>query len=521
MFDPALDAPGGYLYTVTNTSGCRTDSATVNVVIHAVAQAGLDTSITVCGNSPLVDLATLLNGADPGGNWSNSGQYDPIADDPGTFRYIVTGNGPCPSDTAFITVQEQVQPNAGNSANLALCSNGVPIDLFTALAGSPDQGGQWSQSNGTLTNGIFTPGADLPDAFTYTVNALSPCFPTSSTVTVSVTEAPSAAWTSPMPVCSTAEPLNMDNTVNGAAGGMWSGPGIAADGQHFDPGAVSPQGTMEAFTLTYTVSLSGCTNSQNGTVTVLTGPVADAGPDGEECSLDHVLAASQNVGTGTWGATQGISVSDIHAADAIVHATTTGSYTLAWTVANDQCADTDTVQITFHLPEEITAFDAGPDKDQNILRNATLHGTVEGATAFHWSVIGGSGNIATPDEATTEIENLATGTNLVMLSASVGVCPILSDTVMITVHGLFIPSGFSPNGDGVNDTFSITGIEQLPENELTVFDRWGQSVFHVKSYANEWDGRGVNGKELIDGTYFYVLNFTGSDAYHGQIIIKR
>jgi hypothetical protein len=42
----------------------------------------------------------------------------------------------------------------------------------------------------------------------------------------------------------------------------------------------------------------------------------------------------------------------------------------------------------------------------------------------------------------------------------------------------------------------------------------------MKGYANQWDGHGENGKELSDGTYFYVLDYTGGQAYHGTIIIK-
>ena len=73
----------------------------------------------------------------------------------------------------------------------------------------------------------------------------------------------------------------------------------------------------------------------------------------------------------------------------------------------------------------------------------------------------------------------------------------------------------------MNDSFEVTGIDAYPGNELTVFNRYGQQVFHATGYANGWDGKDENGKELADGTYFYVLGLTAEETYHGQVIIKR
>jgi gliding motility-associated-like protein len=95
------------------------------------------------------------------------------------------------------------------------------------------------------------------------------------------------------------------------------------------------------------------------------------------------------------------------------------------------------------------------------------------------------------------------------------------DTVVLVVRDLLIPSGYSPNGDGVNDNFEIIGIDVYRDNEFTVFNRWGQVVYHAVGYANEWNGQGSNGAPLMDDTYFYVLKFNEDATYNGQVIIKR
>ena len=98
---------------------------------------------------------------------------------------------------------------------------------------------------------------------------------------------------------------------------------------------------------------------------------------------------------------------------------------------------------------------------------------------------------------------------------------------------IFIPEGFSPNGDGYNDYFEIIGLENLsPENELIIFNRLGQIVFRVKNYENDWDGTnsyssGLFSDQLTTGTYFYVfrtinaVSVIGDREYKGYIYINR
>ncbi|MCU4154678.1 tandem-95 repeat protein [Carboxylicivirga sp. A043] len=90
-----------------------------------------------------------------------------------------------------------------------------------------------------------------------------------------------------------------------------------------------------------------------------------------------------------------------------------------------------------------------------------------------------------------------------------------------------IPETFTPNGDGINDYFIIKGAtsDDLKDNELFVFNRWGGQVFHMVNYDNTWDGKsnsGTLGSEILsEGTYFYVFKAKNGTLIKGTVYIKR
>ncbi|MCZ2444443.1 MAG: gliding motility-associated C-terminal domain-containing protein, partial [Flavobacteriales bacterium] len=108
-------------------------------------------------------------------------------------------------------------------------------------------------------------------------------------------------------------------------------------------------------------------------------------------------------------------------------------------------------------------------------------------------------------------------------------CLLQCDTATVTVivrNSLMIPNGFSPNGDGVNDFFEIVGLDNFPNNELLILNRWGDAVYSAAPYNNDWDGTsnmGIGGSgRLTDGTYFFVFKTSpDADAITGYIELKR
>ena len=94
--------------------------------------------------------------------------------------------------------------------------------------------------------------------------------------------------------------------------------------------------------------------------------------------------------------------------------------------------------------------------------------------------------------------------------------------VEILCEKLTVFSGFSPNGDGINDYLKIMGIENFEENELVIFNSRGNEVYSKRGYQNEdgWDGT-WKGKPLPDGTYFYMLHINQQAPISGYLQIQR
>ena len=90
-----------------------------------------------------------------------------------------------------------------------------------------------------------------------------------------------------------------------------------------------------------------------------------------------------------------------------------------------------------------------------------------------------------------------------------------------------VPEVFSPNYDGVNDVLVVKGIFDYPNNELTIFNRWGTTVFKTTGYVNNWSGKASEGLILDDtelpvGTYYYILDLMdGSEPLKGYIYLTR
>ncbi|MGW8316108.1 MAG: T9SS type B sorting domain-containing protein, partial [Bacteroidales bacterium] len=79
-----------------------------------------------------------------------------------------------------------------------------------------------------------------------------------------------------------------------------------------------------------------------------------------------------------------------------------------------------------------------------------------------------------------------------------------------TVGGeLGIPNVFTPNGDQINDYFEVT-TDGVTVYELTFFTRTGTRIYHSRSPRIFWDGRSLEGKELPEGIYYYVIEEVGA-----------
>ncbi|WP_107829102.1 gliding motility-associated C-terminal domain-containing protein [Mucilaginibacter yixingensis] len=93
--------------------------------------------------------------------------------------------------------------------------------------------------------------------------------------------------------------------------------------------------------------------------------------------------------------------------------------------------------------------------------------------------------------------------------------------VSLGIGALTIANAFTPNGDGVNDTWAIKGAEAYPNGTVQVFTRGGDKIFESKGYAHPFDGS-YNGQPLPSGTYYYIINFnTSCGLLSGSLTIIR
>ncbi|MBB4801622.1 gliding motility-associated-like protein/uncharacterized repeat protein (TIGR01451 family) [Flavobacterium nitrogenifigens] len=96
------------------------------------------------------------------------------------------------------------------------------------------------------------------------------------------------------------------------------------------------------------------------------------------------------------------------------------------------------------------------------------------------------------------------------------------DSATVSPNCLKIYNEFSPNDDGQNDFFYIDCIDRYPNNQLEIFNRWGNLVYYKKGYNNTWDGKADgSAKTLPEGTYFYILDLgDGSKKTSGWLYLK-
>ena len=94
------------------------------------------------------------------------------------------------------------------------------------------------------------------------------------------------------------------------------------------------------------------------------------------------------------------------------------------------------------------------------------------------------------------------------------------DALPATELPFAIPGGLSPNGDGINDTWDIQGLEDYTGTKISVFDRWGKKLFFSTSASEPWDGT-FDGKELPTADYYYIIELDNGEKYHGVVTLKK
>ncbi len=475
-----LTVSGIYTVTGTDANGCQgtnTTTVLINVLPNVTASSG-----TICVTEQTATLTALGASTytwNPAfGLSSNTGSIvtaNPIV----TTSYTITGtdaNGCVSTGTSTVTVNSLPTVTAtsgvicfGNTTTLN--ANGAATYTWVPAIGL-------SSANGTPV----TAGPAATTSYTITGTDVNGCF-SSGTSTVTVNPLPIVNVTSGIICIGNSTTL----TANGATTYSWTPPtGLSAT-----TGA-SVMANPNA-TTSYSVigtDLNGCNDTANTLVIVNPLPVLSITPPiSSGCAPVCVNFTNTTTATGTcnWIFGDG-TISSICAPNHCF--TGQGTFFSVFTLTDaNGCKNSDTAQIiVYSVPKADFSFDPQP---------TTI---LDPVIYFHNQTVGAyitnnSWTFGDPLHSTSALTNpshtyLNTGSYSVQLVVTSNYGCKDSTTKIVIIgedYFIYVPNAFSPNGDGINETFFAKG-EGIKDFKMYIFDRWGNQVFYSEDIFIGWDG---------------------------------
>jgi gliding motility-associated-like protein len=229
---------------------------------------------------------------------------------------------------------------------------------------------------------------------------------------------------------------------------------------------------------------------------------------------DSIISVNLTIGGIVQAPTQNVSVCDSYTAP--WGSTYTQSGTYSDTIFTAGCDSILTINLSIL---QSPALSISGDSIFCIGESLTLTAVAGNAQSYLWS----DGSTATQ----LNINNGGTYSLTVENSCgqAVSSITIVEEDCDTSACEFLIPNAFTPNGDGTNDNWYIQCIELYPDNEVQIFNRWGQPVFTKANYAGDWDGT-FAGQPLPDAAYYYILKITlpapvGPATFTGSVSIIR
>lgn len=316
------------VYRVQYTNGSENNSIWFSVGVPG-NDAGEVVHISPCTGSGNNNLYNRLEGEPtPGGTWTSptglphNGIFNPNSGLPGFYTYTVEVDGCSLQSGVMVTIVQNADP--GLSTTYLICETYDPFFLTDVLAGTPDYGGQWFNSQQVAIDGFYYPETDDTQLFTYMIDTVAGCPPVFSTMFVIENQLPNPGEDSEIAVCPNAIPFNMTQMLEGNPdlNGTWVNNINAPVGNTFDPDllpagtytyivqAATPCPSQEAqLTIAFTDGISAglptpldlCTSdSEFDLFDSLSGQVSDGGvwsdPQGNE--VENVLSPDQALSGG-------------------------------------------------------------------------------------------------------------------------------------------------------------------------------------------------------------------------------
>ncbi|MBL7934911.1 MAG: gliding motility-associated C-terminal domain-containing protein [Bacteroidia bacterium] len=485
-------APGSYTLTVSDGSCSETEVYSINA-INAPVITSTKTNISCNGNCDGI-LSIAISGGAPGYTtlWSNGASTSSIsALCIGAYSVEVTDAAGCKAVRNF--------------------SLG-PVSQISFSSPDVDDPTCYNSCNGSLT--VISIGGAMPYTYSWTpvgINTPTVSGLCAGNYSVLVTDAngcpASSSFTLINPPTLTLTAVVTDASCNTALDGSiditTSGGGLPHT-YNWTPGGVITEDLINVLSGSYTVTVTdnfGCTIDSafiiNSTLTVN----AIAGNDTLFCQNGTLFLNGTNSNGGItyqWielpsGAVVSNSISTI-----VTPATGTNTFVLIAT--NGVCIDRDSLIVT-SLP--LPTVDAGPMVSMPVYSSSGIGGSPTGpvGSTYVWTPAFGLDNPTGPNPTSgTTVTTIYTVTVVDVNGCS------NSDTVTVYIYPeVVIPNGFSPNSDGKNDVWQIDFIDQFPDCEVEVYNRWGEQLFYSKGYSVPFNGK-YKGKDLPVGTYYYIIN---------------
>lgn len=480
-WSPAINNTVTTTYTFTPSNGACAATANLSVVVNQKTTPTFTNPGPVCQGATIT-LPTVSNDG-------TSGSWSPAVNNMATTTYTFTPNaGQCANpQTMTITVNPPLTPSFTNPGPICTGDN-----LLLPASSTNGISGVWSPA---VNNSVTT-------TYTFTPNP-NQCA-TNTTMTVVVNNLTTPTFTIVDTICSGASISLPTTSINGVIG-VWS-PTI---------------NNTATTTYTFVPNASQCANTINKTINVKEAPTIVASIDGSAtlCSGDSVKVNILSIPSGaaiqwtatnnnTTGATSGTgnTITDIIK---LTNSSNPGTVIYQITGALNGCVSAPTsISYTVNPPiattSSITSSSSLVEEGGTTNLNVTLNPYIPGAL-YTWS----PSNTLSCNDCPNPIATPDSAVCYVLTVSLPGNCP-LQDSVCIKYRikcgDVFVPSIFSPNGDGSNDYFKVYG-RCLVKIQLYVYDRWGNKIYYSDDINEGWDGT-FNGKLMNSGTYVYLLHAT-------------
>jgi gliding motility-associated-like protein len=293
------------------------------------------------------------------------------------------------------------------------------------------------------------------------------------------------------------------------------------------------------------MSFYGCDSISMLDLTVLSAEalgLADAGEDLNLCGSELTLNANLPNGSssGQWTILSGnANLNNATLPDATLNQSGITDIVLVWTLSTALCPNYDKDSIFINvgiLPDAVDDEYLGEEGAMSVSISILDNDLYDNIEDWDFNIVefpGGDLQVLGDGQFLyTAPTDLAGGLIVFPYELCNEECPEACDTAMVRIQlqeeiNLDFPNTITANGDGLNDFFIVPELADFPDQfdkqELIVFNRWGDIVYSSKPYQNDWDGTTDGGKELPQGTYYYVLRLDIGQGiiYRGDVTILR